>query len=488
MKRTWPILLGLLLLAAPAAVHAQFTYTTNNGMITLAKYTGFGGAVVISNFVTSIGSNAFASTSLTSVTIPASVTTIGDDAFWDCWHLMSVTIPNSVSNIGDAAFGYCSSLQAITVAATNSFYCSVAGVLFDISQATLMQYPAGKAGSSYIIPNTVTNIGDYAFFGCSALTNLTIPSSVTSIGDAAFWCCTLLTNVIIPNSVTNIRDGAFGYCSNLLAITVAATNSFYSSLAGVLFDISQTTLLQYPAGKMGNSYIIPNTVTNIGDYAFFGCSALTNLTIPNSVTNIGEAAFEGCTCLTSVTIPNSVTGIGDGTFYSCTGLTSVTIPNSVTSIGEAAFAGCTSLTSVTIPNSVSSIREAAFADCTKLTSVCFTGNPPTLGSSVFDFDNKLTVYYLPGTTGWGSTFGGRPAVLWNPGISTGDASFGVQTNYFGFNITGTNNYTVVVEACTNLASPVWVRLATNTLANGVFHFSEPFQANSPGRFYGLGFP
>jgi len=107
---------------------------------------------------------------------------------------------------------------------------------------------------------------------------------------------------------------------------------------------------------------------------------------------------------------------------------------------------------------------------------------------VFGGDNNLTVYYLPGTTGWGSTFSGRPAVLWNPGMSTGDASFGVQTNYFGFNITNAANLTVVVEVCTNLASPVWVPLATNTLAKGVFYFSEPFQANVSGRFYGLGLP
>ena len=112
-----------------------------------------------------------------------------------------------------------------------------------------------------------------------------------------------------------------------------ALNSAYSSVDGVLFNKSQTTLIQYPGGKAG-SYTIPNSVTSIGFAAFAGCTSLTSVTIPNSVTSIGGYAFSGCTSLTSVTIPNSVTSIGDATFSGCTSLTSVTIPNSVTSIGE----------------------------------------------------------------------------------------------------------------------------------------------------------
>jgi hypothetical protein len=125
-----------------------------------------------------------------------------------------------------------------------------------------------------------------------------------------------------------------------------------------------------------------------------------------------------------------------------------------------------------------------------LTGVYFTGNAPSLGSSVFGTDNKLTVYCLPGTTGWDvfAANTGLTPVLWNPGIPADDGVFGVQTNYFGFNVTNAANLTVVVEACTNLACPVWVPLATNTLSNGSFYFSEPVQANGPGRFYGLGVP
>ena len=152
----------------------------------------------------------------------------------------------------------------------------------------------------------VTSIEDCAFFGCSGLsglTSVTIPNSVTSIGERAFWLCTGLTSVIIPNSVTNISKWAFWGCTNLTSIT------------------------------------IPNSVTSIGEWAFF-CSALISVIIPNSVTSIGKEAFSGCSDLTSVTIGNSVMSIGEYAFFNCYCLTSVTIPNSVTSIGDGAFMAC----------------------------------------------------------------------------------------------------------------------------------------------------
>jgi hypothetical protein len=195
--------------------------------------------------------------------------------------------------------------------------------------------------------------------------------------------------------------------------------------------------------------------------------------------------------LTSVIIPASVTYIGEEAFSGCTGLTSVTIPASVANIGEWAFNGCTGLTSVTIPASVTGISDYAFANCANLASVYFQGNAPTADWSVFVFYNySATAYYLPSTTGWNafSVNTGVSPVLWNPVIQTGDGIFGVQNSQFGFNITGTNNFAVVVEVCTNLANPVWVPLTTNTLVNGSVYFSEPVQENSCGRFYGLGLP
>jgi hypothetical protein len=270
----------------------------------------------------------------------------------------------------------------------------------------------------------------------------------------------------------------------LSAITVDALNSFYASLDGVFFNKSQTTLIQFPEGKTG-SYAVPDTVTTIADYAFAFCISLASVTIPNSVTSIGIAAFYYCNSLTSITIPNSLTSIASVAFNHCISLTNVTIPNSVTSIGAGTFQSSHSLISITIPSSVSYVGDIAFSYSPSLTGVYFQGNAPSLGSSLFIFDNNATVYYLPGTTGWGPTFGGRPAVLWNPQVQTSDASFGVRTNQFGFAITGTSNLVIVVEATTNLANPLWSPIGTNALTGGSFYFSDPQWTNYPGRFYRL---
>jgi hypothetical protein len=165
------------------------------------------------------------------------------------------------------------------------------------------------------------------------------------------------------------------------------------------------------------SVTIPNSVTNIGDFAFTFCASLTNVTIPNSVTSIGEWAFASCTNLSSITIPDRVTSIGQVAFISCTSLTNVIIGNSVTSIGEGAFESCSSLNSVTIPNSVTEIWSYAFFSCTNLAGVYFEGNAPGADSTVFAMfvgDNIVTAYYLPGTTGWENfaQLTGFPTALW----------------------------------------------------------------------------
>ena len=303
-------------------------------------------SVTIPDSVTLIDNGAFSfCTSLTSVTIPDSVTSIDQDAFYKCESLTSVTIPNSVTSIGWGAFSNCAALTGIRVAEGNSHYSSDAsGVLFSKDKTTLVQCPGAFSGS-YAIPNSVTSIGDSAFSGCSSLTSVTIPDSVTSIGKWAFSECKSLTSVTIPDSVTSIGNCAFASCTSLTGIWVAEGNSHYASDAsGVLFNKDMTTLVQCPGAFA--AYTIPDSVTRIGERAFYYCTSLTSVTIPNSVRSIGKWAFRGCSSLTSVTIPNSVTSIDDGTFASCTSLTSVTIPNSVTYFGEWAFDDCTSLTDV----------------------------------------------------------------------------------------------------------------------------------------------
>jgi hypothetical protein len=249
----------------------------------------------------------------------------------------------------------------------------------------------------------------------------------------------------------------------------------------------------------GGAVTIPSTtnalpVTGIGNNAFYSCYSLTSVTVPSSVTNIGRLAFFFCRNLTSITIPNSVTSIGYEAFDECILLTSVTIPDSITSIASWTFAYCSSLTNVTVPSSVTNIGSWTFYNCTSLTGVYFKGNAPSLGSlgwSVFSGDNNPTAYYLPGTTGWSTNFAGLPTALWllpNPLILNSGPSFGVQTNGFGFIISWATNISVVVEACTNLANPIWSPVGTNTLTGGLSHFSDPAWTNYPARLYRLRTP
>ena len=194
--------------------------------------------------------------------------------------------------------------------------------------------------------------------------------------------------------------------------------------------------------------------------------------------------------MASVTIPNKVSNIGDWMFGGCWRLATVTIPTGVTNIGHDAFRDCAYLTNLTMPNSVTNIAEAAFAGCYGLTGVYFKGNTPSVGQYVFDGYgyNHAIIYYLPGTTGWGATFGGRPTALWQPQVQTNDASFGVRTNEFGFTIAWTSGMVFVVEACTNLTNPHWSPLRTNTLTSDTFYFRDPAWTNYPARFYRLRSP
>ena len=344
--------------------------------------------------------------------------------------LMSVAIGNSVTNIGDFAFDGCTNLTSITI--PNSVTYIGGEAFYQCTKLTNVTIGGGI-------------IGILAFYGCTSLTSITIGNSVTNIGYGAFSDCTSLTNIVIPKYVTSIGIEAFAICNSLTAIAVDTNNQFYSSLNGVLFDKNQTTIIEFPGG-LGGSYMIPGGVTNIAEKSFYDCTYLSNITIPNSLTSIGNQAFSYCSSLKSVMIGNSVTSIGIYAFQSCSGLT----------------------------------------------KLFFQGNSPTPtnDTTVFAADNNATVYYLPGTTGWGSMFDGLPTKLWNPQAQTGDASFGVRTNRFGFNITGSSNLVIVVEGCTDLSNPIWTPLGTNTLntfigTNGTSFFSDPQWTNYPGRFYRL---
>ena len=257
---------------------------------------------------------------LTSITIPASITTIRNSAFYDCTGLTSVIIKDI------AAWCRCD----IMGSDSNPLYYAQHLYLNDTEITELT------------IPEGIIAIRKYAFLGWAGLTSVTIPNTVTSIGDNAFDGCTGLMSISIPNSVTEIGQVAFEGCTSMTSVTIG------------------------------------NAVTSIGGSAFAGCTSLTSISIPNSVTTIGIRAFTGCSALTSATIGKSVTTIGSGAFDGCTGLTSIEIPNSVTEIGNTAFRGCTAITSVIIGKNVTSIGTDAFQNDLAIEIItCNAKTPPS---------------------------------------------------------------------------------------------------------------
>ena len=427
--------------------------TMSSGVASIGERAFFGcsglTSIDIPSRATSIGDWAFSGCSgLTSVTIPSSVTSIGRSAFLDCVGLTSVTIPSSVTSIGSFAYSGCSSLTNMVLpfvgakrgnAGTAD---SLLGYIFGSSSAPGMrpvqQYYSSGSSKVYYFPSSlrsvkvadetvigygafygcnmltevtisarVKSIGSYAFSDCSGLTSVTMPESVTSVGGAAFCGCSGLTSVTIPSSVTSIGSSAFSGCSGLKTVEIADVGAW----CGIAFGDAGANPMSVAHGFCLDGVAVtdlkvPDGVTNIRDYAFWGCSKLMSVTIPSSVTSIGNSAFSGCAGLTSVTIPfcvvklsvvfpdvytriqkvvilDGVTSIGNSAFSGCTGLTSVTIPTSVTSIGNSAFYDCSGLMTVTVPTNVTSIGNSAFSGCTGLTEVTIPSSVTSIGDYAF---------------------------------------------------------------------------------------------------------
>ncbi len=340
------------------------------------------------------------------------VTSIGFAAFYNCTSLTSITIPDSVTSIDYCVFSSCIGLENILVENGNEYYHSSGNCLIETNSKTLI---SGCKNS--IIPDdgSITSIGYCAFDGCSELQSISMPDSITSIGNHAFFYCSSLTNITIPDSVTSIGQDAFYQTAYYKNESNWENNVLY--INNCLIEAKD---------EISGSYTIKNNTIIIAPLAFRSCVGLTSIIIPDSVTSINSYAFYNCTGLTSITIPNSVTNISDSVFESCTGLENITveegnsvyhssgnciietesktlvvgckntvIPNdgSVTSIGDWAFAGSIELSSIIIPNSVTILCRSAFEDCIGLTSIIIPDSVTSIAFDAFyECTNLKTVY------------------------------------------------------------------------------------------------
>lgn len=504
---------SLLLLVLPLAAEAQFAFTTNGGVLSVARYTGSASEVVIpastnglpivavqdfafsndtnlTSVVTvdglkSIGNYVFGyCSSLTNIAIASTVTNIGRGAFYRCENLNIIVIPSGVINVGPAAFAGCFSLLAITVDASNTVYRTVNGVMFNKNLTVLTEYPNGLPGpytipfgvtavgmqafylctnlSEIIFPESLTNIDYAAFFQCSSLTNLALPGSLKTLGNYAFELCGGLPGIVLQEGLLSIGAGAFSQCSALRSVTIPKTvlsigieafldcpslnsilvdplNPAFSSLDGVLFNQSGTTLLQYPGGPRP-AYVIPASVTRIGTEAF----------------------------------------------YANDNLTTVIIPENVSQIEDSAFSSCFNLTNVVFGSAVSSIASHAFYNCPSLEAIYFKGPPPTLGDYVFAYEYDATCYYLPGMAGWTGTFGGLATEFWvlpNPLILTGSPGLEARSSGFSFTVSWATNGSVIIEASTNPIKGPWSSMSTGILSGGTSYFTDVEWTNFTARFY-----
>lgn len=451
---------ALLWLVIPAAAHAQVYFTNGNFVytrnwpevtipeyegpwyLTATKYLGSSGVITIpgmvnSDLVTKVGTHIFDNRE----NVPKKVTISFNQDFW---------------SIEDWAFYGCTNLTNV------------------------------------VFLGDVTNIGYGAFSSCAKLTNVALPS---------YWWCNIgpfafsssgLRNVAIPGSVITVGEGAFSDCAALTAITVISNvvNPIYFSTNGVLYKYTnRACLIQYPAGKQG-AYSIPEGVVKVESYAFSGCRNLSGVAIGNSVTNIGQYAFSGCTNLMEIEIPDSVSVLGNYAFEFCVGLTNARVGNGVADMWGT-FVNCSNLVKVVAGIGVTNMVYDVFKGCPRLTGAYFSGNAPGLsGSGWFDGATNATIYRLPGASGWPAVPGlwaERPTALWLP-VTKADESLGVQEGKFGFNINWAIGQTIVVEACTNLADPVWTPVGTNLLDGDSTYFGDAEWTNLSGRFYRLCLP
>lgn len=368
---------------------------------------------------------------------------------------MIFSLSSSIVNAdGSSSAGKCGTKSTWAYdTASGTLTISGTGAVNDFSDENAPWEELKKTCKNIVIDSGITSIGAGDFSYCAKVITVTIPDTVTSLGDSAFFGCDSLKSVYIPASVLKIGENAFTTCQSLASFDVDAKNKNFTAADGVLFNNDKTKLIAYPPAKVGVSYNMPNSVTDIvgsafalsqlqkismddelktiGDGAFYGCSLLSDVVIPENVISIGEAAFDSCEALRSVSLPENVSSLGDGAFSSCTSLekfdvstangsyisidgvlfnkaftdliaypagkkdTSYTVPDGITYIIGSAFTDCAALQNVIFPSALKTIGNFAFKNCTGLSTVTFSTGLKSIGKSAFYFCPALTSLNIP---------------------------------------------------------------------------------------------
>ena len=376
--------------------------------------------VSIPDSVTEIGNYAFEGCSnLTGIEIPEMVTKIGNAAFSGCKSIESIEIPKAVTSIGGSAFA---NTELKSLALPESLTYLGEYVLNGNTGVTEIEIPKTlkKVGTSWdngpfsgsniqkaiiqqgmtiipedlfqknstleyvSIPDSVTEIGNYTFEGCSNLTGIEIPEMVTKIGNAAFSGCKNISDMVIPKSTVIIGDHVFANCTGLKKIT---WNNALSQIGEYAFENCDSL----------TDLTIPSTIIEIQEGTFSDCDGLTKIQLPDSVTTIGERTFYNCDSLAAITIPDSVTSIGSSIFYDCDALTDVTLGTGITSIPSSAFEHCDVLQSIVLPYRTATVGANAFKNCVALTEITIPRATTSIDATAFSYPSKMTVYGVAGS-------------------------------------------------------------------------------------------
>ena len=387
-----------------------YAYTGGNENLTIADnldgYT-----------VTSIGEGAFYGCRVETVNIPDTIISIADNAFDSCIWLEEIYFPESISYIGNSPFRNCTDITKIDVSPDHPYLSVYEGVLFSKPDKRLICCPSELKKQSYTIPKGIIEIGDYAFYDCDELEDISIPNTVTSIGDYAFYYCSDLDSVVLPNTVTNIGDFAFFGCDDIDTINIPdaleylGENPFDTELESVelsnnhnllilendiLFFMSEKRLVHSFAWN-AEHYNIPEGIESIDAYAFAGHEDLEYISFPNSLKNIGDYVFWSCYSLGSITIPESVTNIGEGAFDYCSNLEKIVLPSNISEIQEMTFSNCRNLQTIFLPEGITKIGDSAFKWCEMLNNISLPPNITTIGEDAFYACESLETLELPET-------------------------------------------------------------------------------------------